>query len=183
MFAIDSERMALPQILTIGYEGSTIDDFVSVLASLRVSVLCDVRDVVASRKPGFSKNPLTEALRSAGIEYRHFKGLGDPKEGRLAARAGDFAKFRQIYGERLASDGAQLELVELEKIVANSTACLMCFEREPSECHRSIVADALRTSLGCTVRHVGVPKGFAERSSVGRPPEEKSRDYNRQGGA
>ena len=165
------------EILTIGYEGSDVVDFVALLSSLDVEVLCDVRDVTASRKKGFSKNPLTEALATAGIKYLHFKGLGDPREGRLAARAGDFGEFRRIFGRHLSSEQAQLALVKLSEVVSNQRSCLMCFERDPKECHRSIVADTLATDLGYNIRHVGVPKGFALERNIGRSePKEPCHD-------
>ena len=166
------------EILTIGYEGSDIGDFVALLSSLGVEVLCDVRDVTASRKRGFSKNPLTEALATVGIKYLHFKGLGDPKEGRLAARAGDFAEFRRIFGQHLSSEPAQLALSELSKVASSQRSCLMCFERDPKECHRSIVADALSTDMSYSIRHVGVPKGFALEQQIGRS-EPKEPRHNR----
>lgn len=171
------------QILTIGYEGSEIADFVAVLSSLEVDVLCDVRDVTASRKVGFSKNPLAAALAAAGIQYRHFKSLGDPREGRLAARAGDFGTFRRVFGDHLRSEAAQVALAELNKVAMSSRSCLMCFERDPKECHRSIVADVLRQEHGYNIRHVGVPKGFASRDAVGRSSEEEQGNNRREGGA
>lgn len=168
-----------PELLTIGYEGSDIADFIAVLASLKVQVLCDVRDVTASRKRGFSKNPLSEALAAAGISYRHFKGLGDPKEGRLAARSGDFVEFRRVFGQHLASEPAQSALEDLNKLAMTERACLMCFERDPKECHRSIVADALSSKVGYSIRHVGVPKGFAMERDIGRSEPEEPRHHTR----
>lgn len=164
----------MTEVLTVGYEGSDVTDFVAVLVSLHVEILCDVRDVTASRKKGFSKNPLADALNAAGIKYQHFRSLGDPKEGRLAARSGDYASFRRIYDARLSTEAAQLSLLELGDVAADHRVCLMCFEREPKECHRSIVADALRDKRGYGVRHIGIPKGFAGRVAGGRPGQEKS---------
>lgn len=171
------------RLLTIGYEGSDIADFVAVLTSLGVEVLCDVRDVVSSRKRGFSKNPLAAALAAAGIQYNHFKPLGDPRDGRLAARAGEVALFRRIYGNHLRSDTAKIALQELHVVASAKLSCLMCFERDPKECHRSIVADVLRSEHGYDVRHVGVPKGFAVRGESGRSSEEEPSNDHRQGGA
>lgn len=155
--------MSKIEVLTIGYEGSSIDDFVAVLQSLGVEKLCDVRDVVSSRKRGFSKNALASVLAEVGIHYEHFKALGDPKPGRLAARAGRFDDFKTIYTKHLATDAARGRLADLQRVVAEKRSCLMCFEREPSECHRNIIADVLRREHGYNVRHVGVPKGYALR--------------------
>lgn len=167
------------ELLTIGYEGSEISDFVAVLSSLGVKALCDVRDVTASRKKGFSKNPLAEALAMAGIRYVHFKDLGDPKEGRLAARRGDFAEFRRVFGQHLASTKAQIALRDLNDLASTTRSCLMCFERDPKECHRSIVAGALAQEFGYNIRNVGVPKGFAMERDIDRSEPEESRHHTR----
>ena len=76
------------RIFTIGYEGATMDDFLSALKQAGVERVIDVRALPLSRRPGFSKTPLQNALAEAGIEYVHLKALGTPAEGRNAARAG-----------------------------------------------------------------------------------------------
>lgn len=130
-------------IFTIGYEGTDIERFIAALVDARVDVLADVRAVTVSRKPGFSKNGLRARLAAAGIEYVHLGGLGDPKPGREAARAGKYDEFRAIYGRHLATDDAQAALTALAELASGRKTCLMCFEREPSECHRTIVARAI----------------------------------------
>ena len=66
-----------------------------------VKLLVDVRAVAASRRPGFSKNQLAAGLDRSGISYVHLKGLGTPKEGRLAARAGKTDELQRIYATHL----------------------------------------------------------------------------------
>lgn len=138
-------------VFTIGYEGTDIERFISVLQGARIDVLADVRAVTVSRKKGFSKNKLRQRLAQAGIEYVHIRDLGDPKPGREAARAGRYDTFRAIYGKHLASADAQSALAALTNIVADRSTCLMCYERDPSTCHRSIVAQAI-PSAGLQVR-------------------------------
>lgn len=142
------------RLLTIGYEGTVIDEFVETLKRAGVTVLADVRAVALSRKPGFSKTRLRERLESEGIRYVHYIDLGDPKPGREAAREGRMNAFRSIYGEHLSTDAAQNALDALVKIAHNDVVCLLCFERDPSTCHRSIVADALRERSGTRVEHL-----------------------------
>ena len=84
-------------ISTIGYEGATIGAFVTALRDASIDILIDVRDLPLSRKNGFSKKRLAQILAEADIDYIHLKGLGDPKDGRNAARAGDYGLFRQIF--------------------------------------------------------------------------------------
>jgi uncharacterized protein (DUF488 family) len=134
-------------VYTIGYEGTDIDRFVATLKSVGVRRVADVRAVALSRKKGFSKKSLATRLESEGIEYLHFIDLGDPKPGRDAARAGLFKEFRAIYSAHLDSDNAQLSLKELVAAAGEKPTCLLCFERDPETCHRSIVAEEMVESM------------------------------------
>lgn len=138
-------------IFTVGYEGTDIDRFVATLKAANIMQLADVRAVALSRKKGFSKTKLALRLSEEGIEYRHFVKLGDPKPGREAARAGKFDEFRKIYGSHFSSCEAQSDLSDLKCYASESATVLLCFERDPKECHRSIVAESLSSSLGFEV--------------------------------
>ena len=131
-------------VYTIGYEDTDIDRFVDTLKAVGVRTLADVRAVALSRKKGFSKAALRNRLAEEGIVYRHFAELGDPKPGREAARAGHHDKFRKIYAKHLTSAEAKSALDTLAETTWSSPSCLLCFERDPKLCHRSIVADKLR---------------------------------------
>jgi uncharacterized protein (DUF488 family) len=130
-------------LYTIGYEGTDIDRFVATLKAVGVTLLADVRALPLSRKKGFSKNRLRERIEEEGIQYIHLGALGDPKDGRDAARAGRYDEFRKIYNKHLSQAKPQQALKELAVLANNRATCLMCFEREPSECHRLIVASQL----------------------------------------
>ena len=149
------------QISTIGYEGSDIADFVSVLKHSGVEALVDVRNLPSSRKPGFSKNSLSASVSSVGIEYIHIKSLGDPREGRLAARAGDMPRFRRIFCEHISSEEAREALLFVSNLSRHKKICLMCFERDHRFCHRNIVVEELLKLNSIQVKHIGVPKGFS----------------------
>lgn len=139
---------------TIGYEGSQVEDFVAILRRVGVETLIDVRDLPLSRKRGFSKSALASTLEASGIAYVHLKGLGDPKPGRMAARAGDYGKFRRIFGGHMQSDIAQRDLERAIELVRERPCCLMCFEHEHCNCHRAIVADHIVERTGLTLRHL-----------------------------
>ncbi|KUM27592.1 hypothetical protein AU467_15725 [Mesorhizobium loti] len=147
-------------LLTIGYEGSEIGDFVSVLKAARIDILIDVRDLPLSRKPGFSKNSLKKNLESSAIEYRHTKVLGDPKEGRLAARSGDRRRFERIFRDHIANEVARKTIREIAEQSETKNICLMCFEREHKDCHRFIVCEEILKNRNIQIKHIGVPKGF-----------------------
>ena len=67
-------------IVSVGYQGRSVGELIDVLRQGGVEVLVDVRLNPISRKPGFSKNPLSQALAEAGIGYRHERELGNPRE-------------------------------------------------------------------------------------------------------
>jgi uncharacterized protein (DUF488 family) len=139
-------KFVVSVVYTIGYEGTDIDRFVATLKAVGIEVLADVRAVAASRKKGFSKSALRARLEDEGIAYNHLVDLGDPKPGREAARAGRYDEFQTIYNKHFEGAEAQAALETLTAIVGESPTCLLCFERAPEICHRSIVADALRIS-------------------------------------
>jgi uncharacterized protein (DUF488 family) len=144
------------EVLTIGYEGCRIDDFITRLQSAGVETLVDVRELPLSRKKGFSKNQLREAIEGVGIKYVHLKSLGDPKEGRRAARVGDHDRFVHIFTRHMETEGAMEGLQELSQIVGDAKTCLLCFERNHSTCHRKIVVDQLAVVSQITIRHIAV---------------------------
>src|SRR5260370_1191474 len=76
------------------------------LARAKVELLVDVRAVAASRRPGFSKRQLAAGLDEHGIGYLHLRALGTPKEGRLAARAGNRAELFRAFEEHLKTPQA-----------------------------------------------------------------------------
>jgi uncharacterized protein (DUF488 family) len=151
-------------LATIGYERSTLADFIATLRLARTDVLVDIRERAQSRRPGFSKSALSQALSEAGIKYLHLRELGDPAEGRAAARSGQVELFRSIFGEVMKTDAAVEALGKIENLTLSGRVCLMCFERDHKECHRKIVADALETRLGVRAAHLGVKLGAADDS-------------------
>lgn len=143
---------------TIGYEKAELEDFIATLHAGGIEVLVDIRDRAQSRRKGFSKTALATALMEAGIDYVHVKALGDPKEGRDAARAGLMDKFREVFASVLDSSQAQIALEEVKELAQSRTICLMCYERDHHVCHRKMVADELEKSLSCKALHLGVNK-------------------------
>ena len=144
-------------VATIGYEQATQDALLEVLKAAGVQLLVDVRAVAASRRPGFAKRQLAAGAEAAGMGYLHLRGLGTPAEGRLAARSGQPERMRAIFADHLATGTAQAELEELARIVeSGQRVCLLCLERDPLHCHRSIVADELQRRLDVEVQHLTV---------------------------
>lgn len=152
----------MPWLATVGYEGAAFDDFLATLRQGGVVTLIDIRQVPASRRAGYSKTSLRETVEGAGICYVHLVGLGDPKEGRDAARQGRVAEFKRIFTRHLQTAEAQVDLQTAADLAKQGGACLLCYERHPEFCHRSIVADALAQRTGVEVRHLVVRGGLAK---------------------
>jgi uncharacterized protein (DUF488 family) len=130
------------KLFTIGYEGVTMDEFLSALREAGVERVIDVRALPLSRRPGFSKTPLKNALAEVGIEYVHLRALGTPAEGRAAARAGKQAKLETIYAAQLALPEAIVAAEELKALAGERPSALLCFERDPGGCHRTLLWQA-----------------------------------------
>jgi uncharacterized protein (DUF488 family) len=136
---------------TIGYERATVADVVARLKAGGVEVVVDVRAVAASRRPGFSKTMLAANLAEAGVDYLHLRALGTPKAGREAARKGRVAEMREIFEGHLAEPAAQAELARATEVARERHAALLCFEADACGCHRAVVAERIRNTLGCEV--------------------------------
>jgi uncharacterized protein (DUF488 family) len=150
------------KIYTIGYEGSTIDDFVRTLQVAGVERLIDIRELPISRRKGFAKRALSEHLEAAGIEYVHVKALGDPKEGRNAARRGDYATFKEVFSNHLETPVAKDALVDAVDMAHEKVSCLMCYERDHKTCHRSMVASEIVLRSKVEIKHIGVREGISK---------------------
>lgn len=141
----------MTSLYTLGYEGADIQQFIGALQTAGVKVIADVRAVPLSRKKGFSKRRLSAQLADAGIDYVHFVDLGNPRDGRDAAKSGNTDKFHRVYLRHLNTAGAKIALKKLAELAASRPTCLLCFEREPAECHRTLIASELAT---CGIKRI-----------------------------
>lgn len=131
------------RIFTIGYEGATQAELIAALIAAGVERLIDVRAVPLSRKPGFSKNVLAAGLHEAGIDYVHLKALGTPPAGREAARKGKADVLAAVYAEQLETPEASLQAAQLLELAVEKPSVLLCFERDPGMCHRTLLREAV----------------------------------------
>jgi uncharacterized protein (DUF488 family) len=131
------------KLFTIGYEGATQPEFIAALKMAGVERVIDVRAVPLSRKPGFSKNILANGLREAGVDYVHLKALGTPPEGREAARKGNHAKLEEVYSGQLELPEAIVQAAQMLDLAQERPSALLCFERDPGACHRTLLIAAV----------------------------------------
>lgn len=131
-----------------GYEGRTLPDLVEFAHATGARWIVDVRLNPISRKAGFSKRALSQAIADAGLTYLHLLALGNPKDNRagfadVEGEVGDVARAR--YGrEVLETDAAAAALERVRELAAQDGVVLLCFEADGRCCHRTEVLHALR---------------------------------------
>jgi uncharacterized protein (DUF488 family) len=155
-------------VVTIGVYGFDQAAFLAALARARVTALLDVRQrrgVRGSEYAWANSTRLQAALADAGIDYRHHKELAPTTELRRLQYAED---ARLGVGKRSRVELAPeyrdrylreiLDRVDLRPIVASMPAdaatALLCVERDPEACHRSLIADRMASEHGASVRHL-----------------------------
>ncbi len=144
----------MQDIFTIGYEGLVQDQLLELLVAANVHTVLDVRALPISRKAGFSKNILASSLAAAGVGYVLDTRLGTPKAGRDAVRHGRVSVMYDIFNSHMATPAAQLALADATALAETHRVCLLCFEKAPHDCHRSIVAGLIRNRTGQAIRHL-----------------------------
>ena len=133
----------MTRVWTIGYEQTAMADFLAALQGAGVEVVADVRAIASSRRSGFSKSALAANLAEAGVEYRHFRALGTPADGRAAARALNRTKLEEIYAGQLELPEAMAAAAELADLCETRRVALPCYERDPGCCHRTLLREAV----------------------------------------
>lgn len=133
-----------PRLLTIGYEGRTLEAYVNRLLHAGVTLLCDVRRNAFSRKYGFSKRTLATVCNHVRIRYEHLPGLGiDSEERRVLQSPSDYkALFASYVQHMLPNMTSALEQIR-GWVNEGERVALTCFELVPYLCHRHCVADEL----------------------------------------
>jgi len=152
-------QLRMIELMTIGYEVMTLKEFLALLERCRVTMLVDVREMAISRKPGFAKVALSEALEKRGIKYEHLVDLGCPKDIRHKYReGGDWARYTRKYKAYLETQEAPME--QLWTLMQGERCCLMCFETDFNFCHRSFIAEravALAEDVPIRAHHLTGP--------------------------
>lgn len=132
-----------PVITSMGYQGLNLDDFLAEVTAAGVERVADVRLNAISRKRGFSKTLLRNALMDIGVEYIHYRGLGNPKENRPYFAGEDLARGRRQYRSLLRQPDAQRELRSLAALTHREHVAILCFEANARRCHRSVIFEEL----------------------------------------
>lgn len=148
-------------LVTIGYEGASVEDFLGTLTTLGVTTLLDIREFAGSRRKGFAKTALRDNLARVGIDYRHEPRLGSPRP--IRHRLRDDGSYPRFFKDFEAYLGTQQPLLQQLATELTGTVALLCYERDYRECHRSSVAAALGKLTGLLPKHSGVqPHGHRQ---------------------
>lgn len=147
------------KLFTIGYEQTPAKAVLDELQRAGVKLLVDVRAIASSRRPGFSKTQLAASLDERGIGYVHLRGLGTPKDGRLAARGGDMKALSKIYHAHLKTSQARAEMDELDALVMKAgPVCILCYERDHNACHRKFIAEIIEDREHIKIENLVAPE-------------------------
>lgn len=138
-------------VFTMGHSTHPIERFVALLVQHGIEVLADVRSTPFSRfNPQFNRSSLTSALAEAGIRYEF---LGEE----LGARSNDPACYEQgrVSYARLAQTALFRKGIErLRALAREHRVAIMCAEREPLDCHRTILVARELERSGVAVMHI-----------------------------
>jgi uncharacterized protein (DUF488 family) len=146
-------------LFTIGHGDREIQTFLDMLRAADARILVDVRRYPGSRRhPQLGRDALSAALRDAGIEYRW---AGETLGGRRPLRPDSphhalrNEGFR-AYADHMDTRAFQIALEELLAEAGSASVAIMCAERHPSNCHRSLISDAV-VARGVKVVHLLEP--------------------------
>ncbi len=145
------------ELYTLGYEGIEIGAFVTALKENGINVVVDIRDNPYSRKKGYSKNTFRSILEEAGIGYVHTEAIGTPKE--IRKTAGSRAEIFERYRAWLRENPERLEEFRTTVKQSRKKQCLVCYERDPADCHRTVLLEEL-AALEPTLKtkHLFIPE-------------------------
>lgn len=136
-----------PQIFTIGYEKKDIDQFLDLLLENDIEEVIDVRKNPYSMNYTFIGKKLESALtnQNTGINYIHIPELGiDGQDRKDLKDLEDYKKLFLEYEKTLKDKDKQEKLNEIINLGSKQRIVLLCFEKDPSYCHRGVIADYLR---------------------------------------
>lgn len=157
----------MASIATIGVYGFDRDSFLAALAGARINLLLDVRQrrgVRGSEYAWANARRLQAALAEEDIGYSHLKELAPTTELRQLqyvedARLGEGKRSRTAlapeYARRYTEEILdRVDLAPIVKWIGSSSAALLCVERDPEACHRSLIAARLERDFGFSLAHL-----------------------------
>ena len=149
-------NMQAQTLYTIGHSNRSSEDFIELLKVNEIEILVDVRARPVSGKfPHFNQAELREAIDKVDITYhwagRQLGGMREPSEDspHIALADGSLRAFAD-YMQTAEFERAAIQLINLTR---HATSAIVCAEKDPAFCHRSLIADYL-VLQGITVLHI-----------------------------
>lgn len=142
-------------IYTIGHSTRSLVEFLNMLHSFDIKILCDIRSLPGSRKfPQFNKENLKTSVEEAGIQYIHLSELGGRRKVKKDSKNNRWNNdsFRG-YADYMESEAFENGIVQLEHLAIEKPTAYMCSEAVWWRCHRSMVSDFLKAK-DWTVLHI-----------------------------
>ena len=140
------------EVYSIGYQGRNLSEFLDILEKNKIKILIDTRNSGLSRKPGFSRHVLRKKIEKKGIKFVATPEVGAPKDFRnYLKESGNINNFLKMYKNHIIKNNL---FDKLGNQINGERTCIMCFERNPYECHRLILSEMIHEHLDTEVRHL-----------------------------
>ena len=156
--------MDKPALYTVGHSNHAIEVFIGLLKQHGVTAVADVRSRPHSRFQQFRKKELERALAEAGIAYvflgRELGGKRDEPECYVDG-VKDYARIARL---PIFQEGLKL----LDGLAREHAAALMCAEREPLDCHRTILVCRELRGGPFRIRHILADGGIEQHEETER---------------
>jgi uncharacterized protein (DUF488 family) len=153
-----------PIIHTVGHSNHTIEDFIGLIGTAGITAIADVRSTPYSRRnPGFNREVFRDVLSEHGIAYV-WRGneLGARPSDPSLCRADGSVDYGRIAAGEVFLEGVERVLDGARRY----RVALMCAERDPLECHRTILVSRHLASRGINPRHVLADGGIVDHEEI-----------------
>jgi uncharacterized protein (DUF488 family) len=144
------------RLFTIGHSNLSLERFLALLAESSIRVVADVRsNPASSRSPWFERAALARELESRGLSYRWFRDLGGrrPRHPDDALHPALCHEWQRIYAAAMNRREFHRSCEDLLGLASSALVAVLCAERDPGRCHRSLLSDRL-TVMGARVVHI-----------------------------
>jgi uncharacterized protein (DUF488 family) len=144
------ERQRDRNIFTIGHSVHELEDFIGLLARHQISALADVRSQPFSRIEHFNGPVIAAVLKARGIKYV-------PLGRELGARRDEQECY--VDGQAVYERIAQLPKFQegIDRLIRGASEhriALMCAEKEPLDCHRTVLVCRNLRPHGLQIQHI-----------------------------
>lgn len=137
-------------VLTIGHSNHEQAAFVELLGRCGVTAVADVRSQPTSRLPQFDRRALAESLPDAGIAYFFLGRELGARRSERACYVGERADYERIAKLPAFEEG----VTQLERLAEANTIALLCAEKEPLDCHRTVLVCRALRGRGLMLGHI-----------------------------